>query len=232
MSTRKSSLVLLLILIAGLLAAGCSNSNNDNVVNATSDASIEFVHASSQTPAIDILIDSVPWESDLYYPHHTVYTDIAPGTHNVVVRLSGTSAPDYIDTNITFGDNLFYSLYVTDTIGSLKFVVMPDELSRPDSNYVHVRLVNLVPDKGPVTIFTFPGDSLFASMTGVDYKHYTSPVQINMGTYSLQVRNQSGDPLTSSNQPFDFTSGSNYTLMLIVPPGPGSGVVLDTIVTK
>jgi hypothetical protein len=150
-----------------------------------------------------------------------------------LVRLSGTSAPDYIDTNITFGDNLFYSLYVTDTLGSLKFVVMPDELNRPDSNYVHVRFINLVPDKGPVNVFTFPGDSLFANMTGVDYMHYTNPDQINMGTYALQVRGQSGDTLTTSNQPFDFTSGSNYTLMLIVPSGGGgSGVVLDTIVTK
>lgn len=231
--TRKSTLALLLILIAGLLSSGCSNSNDDNVTNVTSDASVEFVHASSQTPPIDILIDDTPWESNLLYPNHTIYSTVTPGSRNIVVRLSGTSAPDYIDTNITFADNLIYSAFVTDTLGSLKLVVMSDALDRPDSNYVNVRLINLAPDKGPVDVYTLPGDSIFAGMIDVDYRHYTNPVRIDMGTYSLQVRRHgTGDTLTTSNPVFELTSGSNYTLMLIVPPGPGGGVMLDTILTK
>ena len=233
MLARKATLALLLLLAAGLLTSGCSNSSDDNVTNVTSDASVEFVHASSQTPPVDILIDGTPRETNLLYPNHTVYSDITPGSRNIVVRLSGASAPDYVDTNITFADNLFYSVFVTDTLPNLKLVVMPDVLDDPLGDSVHVRFINLVPEKGPVDVYTLPGDSIFAGMTNVEYNHFTNPVQLNMGTYSLQIRGHStGDTLTTSNPIFDFTSGSNYTLMLIVPPGPGSGVMVDTIVTK
>lgn len=233
MFTKKSTLILSLFAIVGLLAAGCSNSKNDNVTNTTSDASVEFVHASSETPPIDILIDGTPHESNLIYPNHTVYSPVTPGTRNIVVRLAGIGSPDYVDTNITFGDNLYYSIYVTDTLGSLKLLVMPDELNRPDNNYVNVRFVNLIPDEGPVDIYTLPGDSIFAGMTNVDYGHFTNPVMVNMGTYSLQLRQHgTGDVLLTAVPVFDLTSGSNYTFMLIVPPTPGGGIMLDTIITK
>jgi hypothetical protein len=233
MLARKSAMAVSLILVAGLLISGCSNSSDDNVTNVTSDASVEFVHASSQTPPVDILIDGTPRESNLLYPNHTVYSDITPGSRNIIVRLSGTSAPDYIDTNITFADNLIYSIFLTDTLPHLKLVVMPDVLDKPVGDSVHVRFINLAPDKGSVDVYTLPGDSIFAGMTNVEYNHYTNPVQLDMGTYSLQIRGHgTGDTLTTSNPVFDFTSGSNYTLMLIVPPGPGSGVMVDTVVTK
>jgi hypothetical protein len=231
MYSRHILTTALILGVAVAFGIECSNSD-DNGVSVTSNASVEFVNALQQAPSIDILINDTLVESDLLYPQHSIYRELAPGQWEIQVVLSGTTSPFYIDSLVTFNDNLFYSVYVTDTLPYLKLVIMPDVLSRPDTTYANVRCINLAVKSAPVDVYTVTGDSLFAGIAGLAYQHFTNSVTIPAGPYPLQLRAAAtGDTLTVGTRTLDFTGGQNYTLM-ILRESPGGAYVFDTVVTR
>ena len=160
------------------------NDPGDAFVDLTvATTNVKVIHASPDAPGVDILVDGTIVNSSLNYPQSTD-TDSLAGTRNIKVNPSGSST-SVIDANVTFGADMFYSVFAVNAVASIEPLVMEDNLAMPAAGKAHVRFIHLSPDAPAVDITLTDGTVVFGNKM---FKEFTDFTPLDAGGYDLEVR--------------------------------------------
>lgn len=177
-------LLILLTMVLGLLATGCSDDDDNNPVAPAATSRVMTVHASPNAPAVDLLVDGAVAGAGLAYPNNTGYLTVNAGTRNVKVNVAGTTTT-VIEANLPVAANLVYSVFAIDSVASIDALVLADDLTTPAAGKAHVRFIHLSPDAPAVDVAVTGGGVVFGDQT---YEEYTAFTPLDAGTYNLEVR--------------------------------------------
>ncbi len=159
----------------------------NNFADLTTDAraNVQVIHASPDAPGVDLLVDNVVVNTaPLEFPNNTGYLELNPGTRNIKVNASGTTAT-VIDANLILAANTFYSVFAVDFLNNISPIVLEDDLTAPATGKAHVRFIHLSPDAPAVDITLTDGTIVFDNKA---FKDATDFTPLDAGTYDLQVR--------------------------------------------
>ena len=177
---RLASLALAVLAVTAL--AGCNRSNHPT--EPPPSARVMAVHASPDAPAVDLLVDGIIAGAGLTYPNNTGYLNVAAGTRNLKINVSGTTTT-VINATLPLAAGANYSVFACDAVANIAPLVLTDDLSKPAAGKSHVRFVHLSPDAPAVDVAVQGGPVLFANQT---FKGYTAFTPVGAGTYDLEVR--------------------------------------------
>ena len=102
MSTFKMFALGALALVAAGAATSCTDDNSNPAVTAA-QARVMAVHASPDAPGVDLLVDGGVAGTGLAFPNNTAYLNVASGTRNVKVNVTGSNTT-VIEANVPAED--------------------------------------------------------------------------------------------------------------------------------
>jgi hypothetical protein len=108
----KNLILAIAVSITAISFIGCSDDEESPVTptNTTSNSLVKVVHASSDAPGVDLLVDNTVAGTNLTYPNNTGYLTVNSGTRNIKVNVTGTSTT-VIEADLNLMENVNYSVY-------------------------------------------------------------------------------------------------------------------------
>jgi len=173
----------MLLLATSILFAGCSDDDNPTTP-AVQNANVKVVHASPDAPGVDLLVDDNVAGANLTYPNNTGYLEVAEGTRNIKVNVTGTSTT-VIQADLPIIGNKNYSVFAVDAVANLTPIVIEDDLTSPAAGSSHVRFIHLSPDAPAVDITLADGTVVFGDY---EFKESSDFTPLPAASYDLQVR--------------------------------------------
>jgi hypothetical protein len=151
---------------------------------------VRIMHASPDTPAVDIFVNGAKAVTALTFPNNTGYVALPAGTHNVKVFVSpadGTSTPA-LEANLTVAAGKDYTVLAVGRVGdgSLALLPLEDNNGTPASGKAHVRLVHASPDAPAVDVAVAGTNTLV--FRNVAFKGVGTYTPVDAGRYDLEVR--------------------------------------------
>jgi len=197
-------------LLAGLMPVVSCSSDDDNPVDPGNQqqSRVMAVHALSDGPAVDVLVDGVVVVPSLDYLGSTVYLTVNAGTRNVRLNLAGT-------TNTLAESNLFVegdrnnTVFVAGTAANAEVVMLDDDLSAPGPGQARVRFVHASLDAPAVDLAVAGGAVVFSNAV---FKDDTPFLSIASGTYDLEVRDAGTVTVLLPVPSLTFEAGRIYTV--------------------
>ena len=156
---------------------------------------VRVMHASPDTPAVDIFVDGAKAVTALAFPNNTGYVSLPAGGHNVKVFVSpsdGTGAPA-LEANLDVAAGKDYTVLAVGELAKSSIALLPleDNNATPAAGKAHVRLIHAAPDAPPVNVAV--SGTTTNVFTGVAYRNIGNYTPVDAGTYSLDVKiNASG----------------------------------------
>jgi Domain of unknown function (DUF4397) len=115
-------------------------------------AGVRAIHASPDTPAVDVLVNDKVTFADVMYRDASRYKFFAPGKANVKVNLAGTTTTA-ITADLDLADKTFYSVFAVDKTAKVAPLVIADDGKKPDSGKAKVRVLHASPDVPAVDVY-------------------------------------------------------------------------------
>jgi hypothetical protein len=184
----RSKLLVAAALVAALAAGVVMAPQGADAQQAT--GRVRIMHASPDTPPVDIFVDGQKAVTALAFPNNTGYVALPAGGHNVKVFVSpsdGTGTPALQATlDVVAGKDV--TVLATGRVGdgSLALTLFEDDNRTPSGNNAHVRLIHASPDAPPVNVAVAGTDTNV--FTGVAFRNVSPYVPVPAGTYSLDVK--------------------------------------------
>jgi hypothetical protein len=128
----------------------------------TPRAAVMAVHAASDAPAIRLEIGNVRVaDRPLELARHSRYVAVPSGSQQARVRRASDDTV-LLEQPLTLEADQAYSLFVADRAAELELIMLPDDRERPETYEAALRLVQMSPDAGALTLSTGAGLALFA----------------------------------------------------------------------
>lgn len=184
----RSKLLVAVALVAALAAGVVMAPQGADAQQAT--GRVRIMHASPDTPPVDIFVDGQKAVTALAFPNNTGYVALPAGGHNVKVFVSpsdGTGTPALQATlDVVAGKDV--TVLATGRVGdgSLALTLFEDDNRTPSGNNAHIRLIHASPDAPPVNVAVAGTDTNV--FTGVAFRNVSPYVPVPAGTYSLDVK--------------------------------------------
>jgi hypothetical protein len=175
---------------------------------------LKFIHASPNTPPVNLLIDdSIVTSNEISYPNATLgYMKLKSGTRKIKVLASGIQN-FVINENGNFMGAKNYSLFTVNSLSKISILSVLDDLTEPASGKVHLRFINLSPDAGSLDLAITGNPALFPKTPFKNAKAFT---QLNAGIYNFEVRtagtNPPSVPALIQIQNLNLSAGKIYTI--------------------
>ncbi len=170
-------------------------------------ATVRVVHASPDTPAVDIWLDGQPAIRGLAFGQFTGHTPVPAGNHRVQVTPAGAQSDGaVIDANLELSARQAYTVMATGRLAEIKPLVLQDERTSPSGS--RARFVHASPGAPAVDVAVAGGPVVISNVAfGADSGYLDVPV----GDVPLEVRVAGSDQVVLS-VPATFTEGHVYTL--------------------
>jgi hypothetical protein len=223
MRTVLNKLLLTCPLAAVLLFTGCSKENDAEV---TGISRVSFTHAADEPALLDAYVDNEKITTTALSPGNTSgnsanpYFSVNAGLRSL--RISPDGVANVLQGNFPFKPEGVYSIFAYDTInlsGTLRALVLTDNLTAPADAKANIRFIQLSPDTGRISI------ELSNSIDTVRFnaRAYVGTLgsseglatfsSVNPGNYTLYVRTTgSNTVLYSTPLPLSFAVGKIYTI--------------------
>ncbi|GEO02508.1 hypothetical protein AAE02nite_01720 [Adhaeribacter aerolatus] len=180
---KKWLKLLSLVIFPALFLTACDDDDDNDGMSA--QARVMVIHASPNSPAVDVLVDDKKVNSaGLTFPNNSGYLDVTAGQRNLKVNAAGT-ATSVINANANLEENKSYSVFAINILANIEALVLTDNLTAPASGKAHVRFVHLSPDAPAVDIAVKNGPVLFSNR---GFKSATDFTPVDAATYNLVVR--------------------------------------------
>ncbi len=183
MKNRISIFASALFVAAIVLVSSCKK---DETMDDHSHANVLVTHASPDAPGVDLLVDNSKQNSAaLAYPNNTGYLQVASGTRNIKVNVTGTTTT-VIEADLMLAKDINYSIFAVDSVSKISPIVITDDLTAPAAGKAHVRFIHLSPNAPAVDIaVASSGAVVFGDIA---FKENTAFTPLDAGTYNLDVR--------------------------------------------
>jgi hypothetical protein len=215
--------ILLTCSLATLLFTGCSKEDDEEI---TGTSSVSFTHAANEPALLDAYVDNEKITGIPLTPGNTSgvsanpYFQVNAGLRSL--RVSPDGIADVLQGNFPFKPDGVYSIFAYDTInlsGTLRALVLTDNLTAPADTKANVRFLQLSPDTGRISIELVNSTDTVRFNARAYVGTLASPeglaafTSINSGDYTLNVRTTgSNTVLYSTAIPLSFAVGKIYTI--------------------
>lgn len=144
-------------------------------------ATARFIHASPDSPRVDLLIDGTAVFTDVGSSDITDYTPVNTGTHTVTLQTHGDGTP-LLTRSVSFTAT-DYTLAVADT-SPPDFFQFVDDNRAPAPGMARGRLVHLSPDAPAVDVALKHGPVVISDL---GYGEASDYLELSAGTYELEI---------------------------------------------
>lgn len=178
------------LLVAFVAVSAAMTSPGTSQAQSATTGRVRVVHASADTPPVDIFVDGQKAVTALAYPNNTGYVALPAGARDVKVFVSpsnGEGAPA-LQASLTVAAGKDYTVLAVGEVTKSTLALLPleDNNALPAAGNAHVRLVHASPDAPPVDVVVTGTDTKVFS--GVAYKSVGTYTPVPAGTYSLDVK--------------------------------------------
>ncbi|SHJ59727.1 protein of unknown function [Hathewaya proteolytica DSM 3090] len=173
---------------------------------------IRVLHASPQTPAVDVYINSIPTIKNLQYKGFTEYLPISSGTYNVKLFRAGTAVLIY-EKDIKIAPNEILTVCaIGKDAKDLSLFPVKDPKLQIDTSKSYLRLVHLSPNTLPVDVITSQGIVLFQNVGYTEKQGYIS-LQPSIYHIDINLSNTTNSVLYVPNM--KLLPNKFYTIYLV-----------------
>jgi len=177
------------------------------------DASVRFVHASPDAPAVDVIVDGAVVASDLAFGKATDALSLSPDEHQVQVVPTGSDASSaVVDTKFSPDSGKTYIVAVSGQLKDIEAKIYDVHKDDLDSGKSRLRLINLSTDDANVDFYVTGGDKLFDDL---DFGKASDYTDLDTGSYDFEVRPHDQETASLSIPAFEVGDGNAYDLLLI-----------------
>jgi len=177
------------------------------------DASIRFVHASPDAPAVDVIVDGAPVAENLAFGTSTEYLPFPSGEHQVQVVPTGSGAESAVlDEKVDLDSGGAYIFAAAGLLNDIQAKTYQVDLDDLDDNQGRVRLIHLSPDAGDVDLYVTGGDKWFDK---VDFPNASDFKGVDAGSYDLEVRAHDSDTVALTLSGFEVQQGRAYDVIVL-----------------
>ncbi len=177
------------------------------------NATIRFVHASPDTPAVDVIVDGAAIASNLAFGDITGALSVPSGTHQLQFVPAGQSATSpLVDTTFDPDGGTTYVVALSGRLEKLEAKIYDVHRDDLDAGKSRLRLINLAPDDTNVDMYVTGGDKLFDDLAFGKASDYTD---LDAGSYDFEVRPHDQETVALSMAGFQIDEGNAYDVLLI-----------------
>lgn len=235
----KYSMKILFALSAFAIAA-CSN-ESFRAVPAPQPApgpsgQVQILHAASDAPTVNIVIDGLETDSDVDYKQSTIEYNLSAGTHTVEVIANLDSGP----TSVFGPADVTVAADTVTTVAAVGPVAVPLDVaiaSKPDvapaAGMARVFIVHLAPGPMdlPVDIYVDAYDEDNPTMIGdstpiqLAFKGSSDPIELMPGEYQVRVTLRDSLEAVYDSGPVELSVGDDFTVAAVPNVSGGDAAV-------
>ena len=190
---------------------------------------LRVVHASPNTPNVDIYVDNTLLFSNLSYSRISGYRFVTSGNRTVKALPAGANSETagvIKEAPFPFEDNRIYTLLLVGRQENIELWRLDDDLSPPEPNRARLRIVHASPDAPAVDVCI----NNECPVTNLSFKQDQS-FNWDPGLYTVNVR-RAGTPEVALSVPnFRVSPGQIYTVfaMGLLEGNPNLQFVVDNL---
>jgi hypothetical protein len=185
--------------------------------SADNHGQVRIMHASPDTPAVDIFVDGERAVEGLAFPDDTGYIELPAGTYNVQVFVSPSdgSGDAALEADLQVASGAAYTVLATGLLadGSLGLLPLEDNLATPESGNAHVRLIHTGADAPAVDVLVAGTDTKV--FENVSFNEAQGPVPVPAGNYDLEVSVNPDGPVALELPGIALADRTVYTVVAI-----------------
>ncbi|MCC5451017.1 DUF4397 domain-containing protein [Rheinheimera sp. UJ51] len=222
----KKILTLSLASVAMLSLSACNSSNDDETITppgqpaAVADATLKFVHASSDAPDVNIRFGANA-VSGLAYAQSSANFNVTPDTYQVAVDaiLPGNSTATVIGPlGVTLAEATNYTVFAVGSVANetLEPLVVTSDVAPLAAGNIRVQVVHAASAAPTVDVHvTAPTDALTAPLATLDYKDFTAPVDVPAGNYRVRITLPGQSTVVFDSGTLELAAGTDLVVAAI-----------------
>jgi hypothetical protein len=196
----------------------------------TAPASVRFIHASPDTPAVDVYIDGDLVLSGAEYFSTSESLSVPPGEHKLQVAPVGAGRDEaVVNDTIDLIRGRSYTIVATGDLANIKALALKDEAPKGANGKAWVRVIHATVGAPAVDVRLANSNVPLLTDQGfrsVDY------LRVDPATYTFEVAPAGTDQAFAISSPLRFESGWSYTVIttgLYNTSGAGIQAVVDRV---
>lgn len=189
-------------------------------------ARVRVVHASSDAPAVDVLVDGNVAFQNLRFKDYTNYTNVPAGSRTFALNVAGTTTTALsLPFNLMAGQTYTFYAFGKLANSSLTIIGTGDELTPPDMNSTKVRIVHGASTAPAVDIFvtepfvTLPTTPL---LTAVPFIASSGYLTVPAADYQARVVPTGTRTVAIDSRRLTLTRGAVRTVVAVDGPTNGT----------
>jgi hypothetical protein len=191
-------------------------------------AALKFIHASSDTPALDVTVGSGladPLATNVAFRQSTSYVGIRAGEIGMIAVPAGVGSPYVFFEEFSATAGQYYSAYALGPAAVVDAVVFAaDARSIPtQTKFRFLHGAASLEERDPLDLYLrlpgavvdFDDDDTVANVTSLTYQTATSYYTLKEGAYDVYFANAGSSSIVMGPTPFHVANGEITTLMLV-----------------
>lgn len=205
----KLSINIIVAFILIIVLSSCKKKSTPPLIDLSG---LSIVNASPSTENLDIYVDNTKVTqsgTSFTFGSKIDYLNAYSGSRRMTITRKDSSLP--LKSELFILEPQFgYTLFIIDRLADVKFMFLPDNLTKPPKGKATVRFVNLSPDSDPLTL-SIAGDP--ALITNVAFKNHSTNISVDIGDkVTFEVREHATANLVASLPDVKIEDGKIYTI--------------------
>jgi hypothetical protein len=215
---------LLFSLAITLVVAACGGVGDDRT-----KAQLRLVHAadSQAYPALQLTVDGTLRQAGVAYGQTAAYAEVDPDKTTTAISAAG-SPTALLSFTPSLSRNRHYTVLAFGGAGTLRQLLLDDNVAEPAANRTSLRVINAAPDAGSLDVYlTAAGDALdtaVAARAGAVYGEASPLLDVASGSWRLRVAAANSKTDLRLDVP-DVALGSRQVVTLVLTPSRGGALV-------
>lgn len=215
---------------AGRFVAVCAMTLLALPVLAQAASKVRVIHASSDAPAVDILVDGGVAFEGLRFKDYTNYTEVPAGSHTISINAAGTTTTVFTAV-VNLADNIAYSFYAVGKLrtgdggSTLNLLGTGDDPVAPEAGFTKVRVVHAASTAPAVDVYvSAPFAKLPDSpvLSNVPYTLAGPYLTVPAGNYQARVTVAGTKTVAINSGRVTLPGGTVRTIVALDPSETGS----------
>lgn len=173
---------------------------------------VRILHASPNTPAVDIYANEDLIVNNFAYTEFTQYLPVPSGNYNVKVYPTGKTTNPIINTDVFIPEGTLTNIAVVGKLPDISLFQISESIIPANQGEPCVRFVHLSPN-APAVDVKLEDDSIV--FENVSYKNVTNYVCVPAGTYSFKVTPTGSNDVVLTIPDVKLDSNFLYTIYAV-----------------
>lgn len=173
---------------------------------------IRLLHASPNTPPVDVYANENLITHNLSYKEFTEYFPVPANSYHIRVFPAGQKSNSLLATNVSVPAGSILTIAGVGDASSLSILPVSDKMMPIPPGKTYVKFVNLSPNSESIDVTLSNGTKLFHD---VEFKEVTNYTAVDPGVYTLQARTAGTDHVILNVPNVNIKSSRFYTVYAV-----------------